>query len=283
MEPVMHKIWLSWETCGKLLVNYFTHPDSLLAYSVEGLRLDVPTLYMYTRSGPGGKLADPKLRIEYFSRHVDTVREFDELVAKRGYHDGVTATDRQLIWIVVEDNAQIEPQLAEYLKNTSIRKQSWLLANWSDSDLTTLVYFTAYIYFAHGPTNWLGVAQWNAVDRAVDVLRNTFYADGPVINVDDDSRILPELLRRVWRVRARASLAIGCCYHWKADTSVLQVKRAITWPVGNLGPQCKLVYLTGAVLPADSLYLTGEGLMCKNGKQDYWRLGGLPERIFPLE
>lgn len=27
----------------------------------------------------------------------------------------------------------------------------------------------------------------------------------------------------------------------------------------------------------------GEGLMCKNGKQDYWRLGGLPERVFPLE
>lgn len=39
--------------------------------------------------------------------------------------------------------------------------------------------------------------------------------DGPVFNIDDDAKFVPELLRRVWRV-----------------------KRAMTWPVGNLGPAC---------------------------------------------
>ena len=29
--------------------------------------------------------------------------------------------------------------------------------------------------------------------------------------------------------------------------------------------------------------LQGEGLTCKNGTQDSWRLGGLPKRTFPLE
>lgn len=117
----MHKIWLSWETAGKLLINYFTHPDTLLAYSFEGLRLDTPTLYMYTRTGPGGKLADTTKRIKYFSRHVDAVRGYEALIAEKGFLDAVPVHSRQLIWIVVEDNAQIDMQLAQYLKNTSIR------------------------------------------------------------------------------------------------------------------------------------------------------------------
>lgn len=122
IEPVMHKIWLSWETAGKLLVNYFTHPDSLLAYSFKGLQLDTPTLYMYTRTGPGGKLANVEKRIKYFSRHVEAVRAYDELIAEKGFLDGVSQRNRQLIWIVVEDNAQIDNELASYLKNTSIRE-----------------------------------------------------------------------------------------------------------------------------------------------------------------
>lgn len=125
IEPVMHKIWLTWETAGKLLVNYFTHPDTLLAYNFNGLRQDTPTLYMYTRTGPGGKLADTTKRIKYFSRHVDAVRGYNELIAERGFLDETPTKDRQLIWIVVEDNAQIDLQLADYLKNTSIRKSGW--------------------------------------------------------------------------------------------------------------------------------------------------------------
>jgi hypothetical protein len=44
------------------------------------------------------------------------------------------------------------------------------------------------LYFAHGPTNFYGNAQWNAAERAVHVLRDTFFGDGPVLNVDDDSK-----------------------------------------------------------------------------------------------
>ena len=121
IEPVMHKIWLKWETCGKLLTTYFTSPDLLLAYSFAGLELDAPTLFMYTRSGPGGKLADTAKRISYFSRHADAVKEYKELIEKEGYLDDLQPSHRQLIWIVVEDNAQINMQLTEYMRNTSIR------------------------------------------------------------------------------------------------------------------------------------------------------------------
>lgn len=36
-------------------------------------------------------------------------------------------------------------------------------------------YATAYIYFAVGPTRKIGIAQWNAVDRAIEVVRDTFF------------------------------------------------------------------------------------------------------------
>lgn len=45
-------------------------------------------------------------------------------------------------------------------------------------------------------------------------------SDGPVLNVDDDAKIEPELLRRVWKV-----------------------KRAISWPVGNLPAQGGCTFL----------------------------------------
>ena len=33
----------------------------------------------------------------------------------------------------------------------------------------------AYLYFAVGPTKDHGIAQWNAVERAIEVVRDTFF------------------------------------------------------------------------------------------------------------
>ncbi|KAK9899153.1 glycosyltransferase family 43 protein [Cystobasidium minutum MCA 4210] len=221
LQSVLERTWMNFESTTAMFSRYFTAPDNLLTLSLEGLELDKPTTYMYTRTGPGGKLHDIRNRVHHLSRHGETLQHFQELVETEGYFDGQPKASRQIIWIVIEDNAQIDPNVAAYLESTG----------------------QPYLYFAHGPTRWLGVAQWNAAERAVQVLRDTFFGDGPVMNVDDDARIEPELLRRVWKV-----------------------KRAISWPVGNLAA------------PGG-----WEGAIFKHGVQHEWRLGGLAERIFPID
>lgn len=92
-------------------------------------------------------------------------------------------------------------------------------------------------------------------------------SDGPVLNVDDDARISPELLDRIWRV-----------------------DKLIAWPVGNMYPEgCKFCSRRRSAVRDQSAddsrvdMVTGEGLMCEGGKQHHWRLGWIPERVFPIE
>lgn len=63
------------------------------------------------------------------------------------------------------------------------------------------------------------------------------------MNIDDDSRILPELLSRVWRV-----------------------KKAIFWQVGNMGHRQNL----------------WEGPIFANARLISWKVGGLFHRKFPI-
>lgn len=189
LMSIMDKTWMNAESTAEIFKNYFSRPDDLLSLSFDGLDLDKPTTYMYTRTGPGGKLHEITNRVHHLDRHGKTLVQFQDLITEKGYLDGQPKDSRQIIWIVIEDDATIDPRISEYLESLA----------------------QPYLYFAHGPTRWLGVAQWNAVERAVEVLRDTFFGDGPVMNVDDDARIDPELLRHIWKV-----------------------KRAIHWPVGNL-------------------------------------------------
>lgn len=76
------------------------------------------------------------------------------------------------------------------------------------------------------------------------VLRDTFFGDGPVLNVDDDSRILPELLQRIWKVQ-----------------------KAVLWQVGNMGGRQDI----------------WEGPVFERGKIVDWIIGGMPERKFPQD
>lgn len=174
LREVVDKVWLSDKTATALYTTYFTQPDALLSYNFRGLRLDVPTAYMYTRTGPGGKLTDVATRKRYFQRHIDSINEFGPLVKDKGYIDGAQHRDRQLLWIIVEDAAKLDPKLAAFLQESKLREYSSLMVC---SDLLTSVpHCSAFLYFACGPTRWLGVAQWNAVERAVEILRDTFFA-----------------------------------------------------------------------------------------------------------
>lgn len=182
--------WMSPSQQNIMLNTYFAAPDVLLSYNFDGLSLDLPTAYIYTRTG--GKKLDGERRLAFFGMHHDTIRAFFDKVEREGYHDGAQAQDRQLLYIIVRDESQIDPELDAFFRKAGI----------------------PYLYFAIGPTKDHGIAQWNAVERAIEVVRDSFFGDGPVVNVDDDARMLPGLLDRVWRV-----------------------KRLIAWPVGNMYPQ----------------------------------------------
>ncbi|KAK9898578.1 glycosyltransferase family 43 protein [Cystobasidium minutum MCA 4210] len=186
----MNPVFLPPTALAPLFQSFFTCPDNLIRLNFKGLEYGKPTTYMYTRTGDGGRLKANERRLRYFQRHIDTLKEYNRIVELEGFFDGAKAKDRQLIWILIEDNDHLNEDLNNLMNSTGL----------------------PYLYFAHGPTHYYGNAQWNAAERAVHILRDSFFGDGPVMNVDDDSRILPDLLRLVWKV-----------------------KKLIMWQVGNLG------------------------------------------------
>lgn len=96
-------------------------PDTLFSFSFKALKLHLPTAYAFTRTSRHGRLGAPEKRIRYLSRHAGTIKEFYELVRKEGYHDGVPAKDRQMLWLIIEDDDHINPEIAQWLLSSSIR------------------------------------------------------------------------------------------------------------------------------------------------------------------
>jgi hypothetical protein len=178
LQSTLEGTFLNENAISELLTNHHTCPDALIAFNFEGLQLDRPTSYIYTRTGPGGKLADWTDRGKYMARQAKTINKHIDMVNRDGYLDGSKAHDRQLLWLVVEDESKMEGKLELLLRESGI----------------------PFIYFAHGPTRHYGKAQWNIVLKAIEVLRDGFFGNGPVYNLDDDARILPELLDKMWKV-----------------------------------------------------------------------------------
>jgi hypothetical protein len=50
--------------------------------------------------------------------------------------------------------------------------------------------------------------------RAIEVMRDGFFGDGPVMNIDDDSKILPELLRKLWKLKKATAFLVGNLHSW---------------------------------------------------------------------
>ena len=105
----------------KLFHNYMTDPDSLLSFSFSGLRPDLPTLYMFTRTADHGRLSGTT-RYKYMQRHVAAVKAYQELVEREGYTEAsqFRGKDRQLLWIVVEDETRLDDGLLQVLKESEI-------------------------------------------------------------------------------------------------------------------------------------------------------------------
>ena len=188
LQSTLAGLFIADESISWLLTNHFTCPDNLIAFNFNRLTLDKPTSYIYTRTGPGGKLSQWTERGRYMQRHVDVIKEYQNLVLTEGFLDGLRGDERQLLWIVVEDDANLEPKMEQLLQDSGI----------------------PFLYFAHGPTRHFGKAQWNIVMRAIEVLRDGFFGDGPALNLDDDSRIVPELLRKIWKVSGSRNSSAKC-------------------------------------------------------------------------
>jgi hypothetical protein len=105
-----------------LLNKYITCPDSLFSFSFKRLKLNLPTAYAFTRTSGHGRLGASEKRIRYLSRHADTIKEYYKLVEMEGYQDGVRASDRQLLWLVIEDDDHINPDIARWLLSSGIRE-----------------------------------------------------------------------------------------------------------------------------------------------------------------
>lgn len=122
LHSVLEGLFLTDEAVAWLLTNQFTCPDMLISYNFTGLVMDRPTSYIYTRTGPGGKLSKWTDRAMYMERHVGVIHEYQDLVKKEGFLDGAKDSDRQLLWIVVEDESQMEPGMEELLRASGIRR-----------------------------------------------------------------------------------------------------------------------------------------------------------------
>lgn len=121
----LHPIFTPPTALSPLFQTFFTCPDQLLRLNFNGLQFDKPTIYMYTRTGDGGRLKANERRLRYFQRHIDTLREYNLLEEQR-LLDADTYKDseeqRQLIWIIVEDAEHLNEQVDALLNSTGLRK-----------------------------------------------------------------------------------------------------------------------------------------------------------------
>ena len=113
----------------KLLRRAGTRLEDLMSWSLSGLDLGRPTIYLTTATSPGGKIAAH--RPQYLRRSGRAIRSYLAQQTERQW---------QVVWIVVDDEYDIDPVVASTLRRTGV----------------------PYIYFAYGPTRSYGNAQKNA-------------------------------------------------------------------------------------------------------------------------
>ncbi|KAF2755455.1 hypothetical protein EJ05DRAFT_478466 [Pseudovirgaria hyperparasitica] len=153
----------------KLLRRSLHNLPDMMTWSLGSLELRKPTIYMTTATSPNGK-SGPQ-RQQYFRRHGRALRAWMDKEAKAAQKTGF-----QVIWIVAEDDTDIDPIVSQTLRRAGV----------------------PYVYFAYGLTKAYGNAQKNAVLQVAYSLSRPqprgLLGHGPVYGLDDDNKILPELL-----------------------------------------------------------------------------------------
>ena len=168
----------------RLLRRSATHAESTMSWSLPNLTLERRAVYLTTVTSPHSKAA--RLRPQYFRRHGRAIRSWMA-------HQNTTqhGAEWQVLWIVVEDDSEIDPTIVQALRKTRV----------------------PYIYIAYGPTNAWGNAQKNAVLQLVHELTRPrpfpILGHGPVYGLDDDNKILPGLLDVLVKVMLVGVFPVG--------------------------------------------------------------------------
>lgn len=159
----------------------------LASWNLGALDFGRPTVYLTTATSPNSKAK--KLRPQYITRHGTTITSWLSKQAADAQRSGW-----QVVWIVAEDEGVIDPLVERALRRSGV----------------------PYVYFAYGLTAAHGNAQKSALLQLVHALSRPghgLYGNGPVYGLDDDNKIVADLLELITRV-----VRIG------------------VFPVGNLGP-----------------------------------------------
>ena len=199
----------------KLVRRAGTHFEEMVAWNISGLEIGKRTIYLTTATSPNGK-ADV-LRPQYFRRHGRSIRTWmaqqEELAKAKATHP-----EWQVVWVIAEDEVDIDPQVVRTLQRTGV----------------------SFVYYAYGLTRSWGNAQKNANMQVVHALSRPLdhggiLGHGPVYGLDDDNKILPELL-----------------------SYLIKVDRLGVMPVGNLGAdgfEAPIVNDLGEVVDSESLWM----------------------------
>lgn len=196
----------------KLVRRSGNNLGEMMSWSLGGLQFGKPTIYLTTATSPNGKAGN--IRPQYFRRSGRAIRTWmaQEETLARNMHPGW-----QVVWIVAEDEVDIDPLVVRTLRRTGV----------------------PYIYFAYGLTRSWGNAQKNAVMQVVYALsrpedRGGLLGPGPVYGLDDDNKMLPDLL-----------------------SLLIKVDRIGIVPVGNLGEDAweePVVDELGEIVESESLW-----------------------------
>ena len=196
----------------KLVRRSGSNLGEMMSWSLGGLKFGKPTIYLTTATSPNGKAGT--IRPQYFRRSGRAIRTWmaQEESLVRNKHPGW-----QVVWIVAEDEVDIDPLVVRTLRRTGV----------------------PYIYFAYGLTRSWGNAQKNAVMQVVYALsrpeeRGGLLGPGPVYGLDDDNKMLPDLM-----------------------SLLIKVDRIGIVPVGNLGAdawEAPVVDELGEIVESESLW-----------------------------
>lgn len=178
----------------RLVRRTATHLDQMVSWNVTGLDYSKPTVYLTTNTSPNGKANH--LRPQFFRRHARTILDWQNgrmsNATNTTLHGTRDSADWQVLWLIVEDELDIDPQVVSTLHKSGVQ----------------------FMYYAYGPTNGLGHAQRNAAMQSIYALsqkwqRGGVLGHGPVYCLDDDNKILPELLTLMTRLKRIGVFPVG--------------------------------------------------------------------------
>lgn len=171
----------------KLVRRSGSNLGEMMSWSLGALEFGKPTIYLTTATSPNGKAG--AIRPQYFRRSGRAIRTWmaQEESTVRQKHPGW-----QVVWIVAEDEVDIDPMVVRTLRRTGV----------------------PYVYFAYGLTRSWGNAQKNAVMQVVYALsrpeeRGGLLGPGPVYGLDDDNKMLPDLLDLLIKVDRIGIIPMG--------------------------------------------------------------------------